>query len=485
VARAAAVALRLAVLAGVACAPAGVGGGDDPGTPDDTGSPPAPRGTAAGARGTGGSAGAGPGPAAGERPTPADAQGSRPDGGAADAAAGAGADAGPSRPGDAGPEATGTGAPPLVFDLTVLHEVKIVVEPQYLPMLETDRVSRVPAMFSYDGQIIGRAGLRKKGSYGSWTQLSGKPAFTVKFDEFVPGLKIQGLDKLSLNNCRQDATLVAEHVGYELYRRAKLPAPFTAHAVVTFNGAVKGIYVVAEATNKGFLRRNFGKDNDEGNLYEGGYLGDVDFVLNPERLDLKREKEEMRTREDVVALARAIRTTPVAEWANVVGGLLDIPAFISAYAIDGLTNHWDSYPYNANNYYLYRRPTDKRFIMIPHGMDSLFQIDVVFGQRALMDVYWTMPPPNGSCRACGLDGDLARRLRAVPALDAEYRGELQRILREVWDLDVLNARIDQVARLVRGAKLSEAAIAADARKFDQHIPAARKFLADRRAQLLR
>lgn len=377
------------------------------------------------------------------------------------------------------------GPPPAPFDLSVLHVVKITVEARYLSQLEVDRVKYVPARISYDGQVIENAGLRKKGAFGSWTQLSGKPAFSVNFDEFDKGGQIQGYDKLSLNNCRQDGTFLAEHIGYELYRRAGLPAPATAHAVVVFNDVPKGIYVVKEAINKRFLRRAFGDGNSEGNLYEGGGGGDFDFVLRPELLDLKREQEEMRTRDDIAAFVRAIVETPESEWAAVIGGLLDVPAFITAYAIDGLANHWDSYPYNANNYYLYRRPSDNRFVFLPHGMDSLFRIDLVFGSKALIDVYATTPKPDDICDACGLESELGRKLRALPELDARYRDEVQRILRDVWDLDALGARIDQVATLVRGAKRSVVSVAGDVQRFEQHLGAARKFLADRRAELLR
>jgi spore coat protein H len=377
---------------------------------------------------------------------------------------------------------------PILFDTTVLHDVKIMVDAQYLTMLDTDRVNRVPATFTYDGTTLMRVGLRKKGSFGSYVPLSEKPAFSVDFEEFVPNQNIAGIDKVALNNCRQDPTLVAEHTGYELYRRANLPAPFTAHAVVTFNGAVKGIYVVSEATNKGFLRRNFGRANDEGNLYEAP--GDVDFVASPARMELKREVDEMRRRDDMVALAAAVRNTPPANWVTVVGPLLDIPSFITGYVIDGLANHWDSYPYNGNNYYMYHRPTDGRFMMIPHGMDSLFRLDARFGyifanNAGLLDLYGTAAPPNTSCRACGVDGELARRVRAVPALDTQYRAEVQRVLREVWDLAALNARIDQVSKLIHATKYTNSAVVRDVAAFDQNIPIARKFLADQRARYLK
>src|SRR5205823_1060928 len=106
----------------------------------------------------------------------------------------------------------------------------------------------------------------------------------IKFDQFVPDQGIFGLHKIALDNSKQDASFLDEHLAYELHRWAGLPAPLTAHAVVSLNGRVMGIYVLKEPVDKQFLGRAFGHANRNGNLYEGTL---VDFVAKPQAMELK------------------------------------------------------------------------------------------------------------------------------------------------------------------------------------------------------
>ncbi|MBL8742355.1 MAG: CotH kinase family protein, partial [Myxococcales bacterium] len=152
------------------------------------------------------------------------------------------------------------------FATDTLHHVEITVDEQYLDTLDNDLTVRVPATIVYDGETIEQAGLRKKGQ-STLQPLDQKPSFSVKLDDTVAGQDIDGIERFALNNTVMDATYTSEPLSYLLYQRGGVPAPRTAHAVVTFNGEVKGIYVVVEAINKQFLEEHYG--DGEGNLYEG------------------------------------------------------------------------------------------------------------------------------------------------------------------------------------------------------------------------
>src|SRR5690349_5423728 len=163
-----------------------------------------------------------------------------------------------------------------VFDPAVLHDVVITVAAGDLDELDTNTDARVPCPISYDGETVAMAGIKKKGQT-SQRPLSGKPGFSIKLNEFVSGQKLDGLKKLLLDNAVQDPSFLTGHLGYQVYRRAGMPAPRTAHAVVTFNGEVKGIYVVEEATNTQFLAAAYGDGLGSGSLYEGPW----DFRQGP------------------------------------------------------------------------------------------------------------------------------------------------------------------------------------------------------------
>jgi hypothetical protein len=356
------------------------------------------------------------------------------------------------------PDAAPPGPDP--FTLDVLHEVDITVDPVYWDALENDTENRIPCTFVFDGETLENVGIRKKGGIGSVSSLNDKPGFSLKFNEFVMGQRLGPVRRLILNNAIQDPTLLSEHLGYEIARRAGLAAPRTSHARVTLNQRTLGIYVVKEAINKDFLAPAFG--NGDGNLYEGPY--GADFGTAPETLELKDELEEMRTRDDLFAFAAGFAAVPDTGLRDYLAARLDLPAFLTFYAVDAATNHWDGYAYNINNYYLYHRPSDDRFVPIHHGMDQLFQ-DLGFDPQTF---------PNGSVTA---------RLRSVPELDAEFRTALAAVAAS-WDVAALQARVDQAAVVIRSASgQTDERTQSDLAVFEGFLEGVRGGVAQRRAVL--
>jgi spore coat protein H len=347
-----------------------------------------------------------------------------------------------------------------VYDRTVLHELELTVAPAHVDQLENDREHRVPCTLVFDGVTVANAGIRQKGGNGSISDLQGKPGFSIKLDEFVHGQKLDGLKKLTVNNAIQDPSLLNETIGYELYRRAGLPAPRTAHVVVTLNGFTYGVYVLAESVDGDFLARSFGAGNHKGNLYEGT-LG-VDFVSAPEQLELKDE-DEGRTRDDLVALAQAIQNAPAEQFVAQVGERLDLDGFIKGYAIDALVNHWDGYSFSPNNYYLYDHPGTQRFVYIPHGMDQLFQ-------DLSMDPY---EQPKGL---------LSQRVRDLPELDQRFKDAIHEVLEQAWDVPALVAQIDEVASVLHATTHHEERVVSDLQAFDDNLAYVKAALAQRKEQ---
>lgn len=54
--------------------------------------------------------------------------------------------------------------------------------------------------FTFDGTRLDAVGVRQKGGVGSTSNLAGKPAFSVKSNEFVAGQRLDGLAKLWLTS---------------------------------------------------------------------------------------------------------------------------------------------------------------------------------------------------------------------------------------------------------------------------------------------
>jgi spore coat protein H len=352
-----------------------------------------------------------------------------------------------------GPPGDGGAGVAAVFDLEVLHRIEIQVASEHLTQLDKDQVNRVPCTIVFDGVTLPGSGIRKKGGNGSLRPLADKPAFSIKFNEFVKGQKLHGLSKLLLNNAVQDWSFLNEHIVYELARREGVAAPLTAHGLVTFNGKPYGLYVVREAINDDFLRRVFGAGNDKGNLYEGGF--GVDFVNSPQEMELKDEVEEARSRADLQEVARLARETPDARWFAVMSGKLDLPGFMTAMALEWHVGQWDGGFFQPNNYYIYNHPGRKVFVYIMVGMDLVLDSNLDdWDSRSFV----------------------ARKVLALPETVRPYQAALARVLANLNVADV-NARIDAAARTIRSHTPTDARTRADYRNFEDNLAGRKRSIA--------
>src|SRR5688572_27599672 len=108
---------------------------------------------------------------------------------------------------DGGPVAPVAIAGSRIFDRTVLHQITLEVAPADLAKVrEGSGSTRISANMTLDGMSLEKVGIRRKGFYGS--QSTSKPALSVKLDHFVAGQEYDGLDKIVLNNEKQDPSLL-------------------------------------------------------------------------------------------------------------------------------------------------------------------------------------------------------------------------------------------------------------------------------------
>ena len=342
-----------------------------------------------------------------------------------------------------------------VFDTKVLHRIEIEIEDRYLPQLDQmERSNRpaTPATVVFDGITLANAGIRKKGGPGSQRPLTGKPAFSIKFNEFVKGQKLHGLSKLLLNNAVQDESFLSEHLAYEIARRAGTAAPLTAHGIVTFNGRILGLYVLREAFNDDFAERSWGRAATGGNLYEGG-----DFIEDANSPELKDEKEEMRSRDDLRALIPVARNTPDPQWMAAVSARLDLRSVYIAWAVEALCDHWDGYFFTLwapNNYYAYHHPVTDRFVLLIAGMDATF---------------------GNIKNPLRTDKWLAEKILQIPEARMQMRDTLQAIVRD-FDLPGMLARIDEAARTIHSYAPTDPVTIEDYASFDRTLMQRKQYM---------
>ncbi len=382
---------------------------------------------------------------------------------------------GSSDPGDGGPDAgPGPDAAPVdpsdeLFRPDHILEITIAMaaadwealrhEPEQIGMpdatcadpLVAEAYTTFPADITIDGETVTQVGVRKKGNLGSLS--TERPGLKVKANQYVDQ-RIFGLHHLTLNNNKQDDTLISQCLGYGLFAAAGVPAPRCSFAHVTVNGEDLGIYSNVETVKRNFLGRHFADDG--GNLYESG--GD----FSPGQTGGFQPKSDTVDCGDLEAVVAAMGA-PDDQLASELGAVVDLDAFLTFWAMEVITDHWDGYANNRNNYYLYHDPTSGRMHFIPWGIDDLFS-----GRQRTTRPY--------SVFACGA---MPWRLYDVAGTRALYLDRLRQLLDTVWDETAILAEIDRMEAL-----LTPLADPSASGVFAGELEGVRGFVTSRAAQLL-
>ena len=320
-----------------------------------------------------------------------------------------------------------------------------------------------PASVTIDGEENSNVAVRKKAFFGSLSTT--KPGLKVKFNEYVKGQSYKGLKRLTLNNSISDLSYVKQCLGYEMFRRAGVPAARCNFAAVTVNGQYMGLYVHVESMKKQFLNRHFGSDS--GNLYEGALS---DFREGWVNTFQKKTNKKDPDRSDIEALVSVLEL-PDEQLLAELDALIDIDEFVSFWATELLVLHVDGYARNTNNFYMYRDPADGRFSFIPWGIDSILYPEWVWN----VGPEWEEEPLPGSVWAVGA---LARRLYLHPETQPLYLERLTELLETIWDEEWLDAEVDRMTDLI----LPYLSVA-EMEGFNEGLSWLRLFIKDRRGYL--
>jgi hypothetical protein len=316
--------------------------------------------------------------------------------------------------------------------------LKIELSDSAQEALRKDPKQYVKAVVREGDKTYSDVGARLKGS-ATFQTIDKKPGLSLKFDEFVKDQEFHGRGRILLNNAHQDPTYLMEAIGGEIFRAADVPAAKVTYARVEMNGRDLGLYVVAEAANKDFLSQYFKKA--KGNLYEGSN-NDVTDKLEKDGGDSSTEQADLR------ALANAAKEPDLAQRWKKLSVALDIERFVSFAAVEVLIGHHDGYTMDKNNYRIYHDPASDQMVFLPHGLDQLFaKVD-----EPLIPEW---------------KGLVARAVLSTPSGQQKYVERMTGLLAGVFKADALQARIKELAALIRPA-LAESNSAAS-KAFDEAV----------------
>jgi len=380
-----------------------------------------------------------------------------------------------------------------VFEPDAVHEIRLTFkQADWFEQLTAiyaefrDNTPYIEGSLEWGPYKFDSVGVRFKGNSSYSGATTRKKPFRIKLNEFVKGQKIDGMASFGLSNGWNDPSFVREKPYYELAATAGLAAPRSNFAALYVNDEYWGLYILGEIVNGDFLKNHFAKGDDGGNLYKASdpganlaYLGDD--PASYQRFFSKESNEDANDWTDLIELARVFDQTPAAELPAKLESLIDVDSFLTALALDNLTVNLDSYVGMAQNYYLYRRPSDKKWVWIPWDPSLAFGAFSQGGTgQSLRDLplEWVQTtaaggggafpgggvppgggippgggvPPGGGAFPGALGGTgrpIATKLWEVPEYKSRYREIYQRLVEQVFVPAQVVARMEALRDMIR------------------------------------
>jgi hypothetical protein len=135
---------------------------------------------------------------------------------------------------------------------------------------------------------------------------------------------------------------LTEPIGYEVYRRAAVPAPRAGHMRVWENGRLRGYHLWVEQVNKAFL--NYRRRDSDGDMfklvwYGRDVVGQHDKRTNP-----------LTGHTNLLALIKALERTRGGEQWELIRQHFNVGEMASYYAVNHLIANWDGF---HNNHFAY------------------------------------------------------------------------------------------------------------------------------------
>lgn len=281
----------------------------------------------------------------------------------------------------------------------------------------------VPCSIYFNDTEWYKVGIRYKGNSSlssTYTMGLAKFSFKLDFDQYeedypqIEDQRFYGFRQLNLKNNYDDASLMREKVGTDLFRDFGLPSPQTSFCVVYVDhgsGPIYyGVYTLVEEVDDSVLDSQF--ESGVGNLYkpDGTAASFASGTFNESQME-KKTNVELADYSDVLSLYTIInsseRTEDIEQWKSNLASVLDVDDFLQWLASNTAMQNWDTYGVMTHNYYLYNNPDNGLLTWIPWDNNEALQT----GKGAL----------SLSLDEVGSNWPLIRYLMDVPEYNAQYQ----------------------------------------------------------------
>jgi spore coat protein H len=230
------------------------------------------------------------------------------------------------------------------------------------------------ATFVYGDQVYYNVGLRYRGE-------SSRPLEPKSYRIEFPPARLFYADSTQAVGV-EEMNLVGDHISrealtYDLFQRAGLLASDTEFVDLYVNGVYQALYLYIEQVEEPFLAAHLPGD-DGGNLYRAVDGGDLSYRgEDPDSYRsyyLKKTNKRKDDYSDIVHLTSVLEHSSYEDFKEGAERVADMEQWVRWFAINALVFNQEGALFmgQGDDYFLYHRPSDDRFILIPWDHDSTF-----------------------------------------------------------------------------------------------------------------
>ncbi|HEX2959544.1 MAG TPA: CotH kinase family protein [Chitinispirillaceae bacterium] len=367
-----------------------------------------------------------------------------------------------------------------VFDPTKIHSYNFTVAPSDSVFMERNALKEqyVPADFAFNDSVIGKVGLRFKGSQyyllkqcfdstGRLTDSSEclKVSLKVKFDKFNDSLRFYSLKRLNLHGMSDVSSKMSEMISYRIFREMGVYASKTAYIKVFINGTFWGVFLAVEELDGRFTKSRWPEAGD-GNLYKElwpSYHTDVEIRKSLETNDKPEDSADVKNmwnfcRKYIPQLTAGNFKSSTRQYMDIDYWLRYITVDRAVHSADGImTWYLDTATgwCGNHNFYIYENQgAQKKFWFIPWDLPAtLTRTDMIIDDYNVPE--WNVKPQNCDTAYQVWAGDFARAPYCDPLLGAtaeamwpEFVATGEQLLSTCFTTDRLQAMVDTYKELL-------------------------------------
>ncbi len=333
--------------------------------------------------------------------------------------------------------------------------VYITIDPIFIGnILNNDSLesnTEYPAQFIYQSSTwndtVSNIGFRLRGNTSRYAD---KKSFKISFNSFVQGQQWNGIEKINLNGEHNDPSILRSYLSAYLLKSGDLISPRNSYVKLFINNEYKGLYLNVEHIDEEFIQKRFPND-DNGNLYKSSYGADLTYLgSNPSNyfnLYELKTNESTNDYSGLINFLNVLNNASITDFPCAIQEVLDVESYLKTLAIEILCGHWDGHSFNKNNFYLYQRPSDDKFMLIQYDMDNTFGVDWMNINWANRNIYdWSHP---------NQPRPLYNRIMEVPYFKDKFSFYMNEILQGYFNNATLIPLLQSKQNLIEAAALAD------------------------------